>query len=158
MIKISINTRDVMEFNTRSLRSLVLNSITSLVLIEILIMTRANYLIRLRKLYSNTPIFAIFPDGDEVSDEDEDDHDDPGDDIDDEDELDDEFDDYGNFVPQVNTRIITTVPAKEPSYNAVPLKSALKKPRNGIAQQAHMQPSASNSSKSNSDSQTSSSR
>ena len=56
MIKISINARDIMEFNTRSLRSLVLNSITSLVLIEILIMTRANYLIHLRKLYSNTPI------------------------------------------------------------------------------------------------------
>ena len=52
------------------------------------------------------------------------------DEIEDEDELEDEFDDYGNAYPPVqglNTRVITTVPAKEPVYNAVPLKSALKK-------------------------------
>ena len=62
MIKISINTRDVMEFITRSLRSLVINSITSLVLNEILIITRANYLIRLRKPYSNIPLHLIWQD------------------------------------------------------------------------------------------------
>ena len=47
----------------------------------------------------------------------------------DEDELEDEFDDYNNGYPVqgLNTRIITTVPAKEPVYNAVPLKSAMKK-------------------------------
>ena len=66
-------------------------------------------------------------------DSDSDDHDEPDDDLEDEDELEDEFDDYGNayHTQGLNTRIITTVPAKEPVYNAVPLKSALKKSKGG---------------------------
>ena len=54
--------------------------------------------------------------------------------LEDEDELEDEFDEYGHSLHHhsgYNTRIITTVPAKEPVMNAVPLKSALKKPKNG---------------------------
>ena len=75
--------------------------------------------------------------------------------------MEDEFDDYGNpFQPPpgagLNTRIITTVPAKEPAYNAVPLKSALKKPKSGGA--SVQLPPSSSSSKSNSDPPTSSSR
>ena len=67
----------------------------------------------------------------------------------DEDELEDEFDDYQYPASAgLNTRIITTVPAKEPKYNAVPLKSALKKTQNGT----------NGSNKSNSDQNTSSSR
>ena len=66
-------------------------------------------------------------------DSDSDDHDEPDDDLEDEDELEDEFDDYGNayHTQGLNTRVITTVPAKEPVYNAVPLKSALKKSKGG---------------------------
>lgn len=51
--------------------------------------------------------------------------------LEDEDELEDEFEEYPYNQPGVNTRVITTVPAKEPVYNAVPLKSALKKPKAG---------------------------
>merc|ERR1711981_1026308 len=69
-------------------------------------------------------------DDDDVDDE----HDGPDEDgLEDEDELEDEFDEYGHSLhhhPGYNTRIITTVPAKEPVMNAVPLKSALKKPKN----------------------------
>ena len=68
------------------------------------------------------------------------------DEIEDEDELEDEFDDYGNAYPPVqglNTRVITTVPAKEPVYNAVPLKSALKKSKgdrnNFVGSASHQQ-------------------
>merc|ERR1711899_462836 len=49
--------------------------------------------------------------------------------VQDEDELDDEFDDYATVT---NRGMITTVPAKEPVYNAVPLKSALKKPKGSV--------------------------
>ena len=66
--------------------------------------------------------------------------------LEDEDELEDEFDDYGNAYPPVqglNTRVITTVPAKEPVYNAVPLKSALKKSKgdrnNFVGSASHQQ-------------------
>ncbi len=48
------------------------------------------------------------------------------------DELEDEFVEYPPDLiqqNQLNTRVIQTVPAKEPSLSAVPLKSALKKPR-----------------------------
>ena len=89
--------------------------------------------------------------------EDEDQDPDEGLDEEDEDELEDEFDnEYGNpaFHPSgLNTRIITTVPAKEPSYSAQPLKSALKKPKgmNGISARE------SSSSKSSNDSSISSS-
>ena len=64
----------------------------------------------------------------------EDPDEDENDGLEDDDELEDEFDDYGNAYPPVqglNTRVITTVPAKEPVYNAVPLKSALKKSKGG---------------------------
>merc|ERR1711899_648013 len=76
--------------------------------------------------------------------------------VQDEDELDDEFDDYATVT---NRGMITTVPAKEPVYNAVPLKSALKKPKgasNGST--ASVKLPSSSSSKSNSDPPTSSSR
>ena len=74
-------------------------------------------------------------DDDDDSDEVDNDHDGPEEDgLEDEEELEDEFDEYGHSLhhhPGYNTRIITTVPAKEPSMSAVPLKSAMKKPKNG---------------------------
>ena len=54
-------------------------------------------------------------------------------DEDDQGELEDEFDEYtmpgGPQAPAVSSRLIHTVPAKEPNINAVPLKPALKKPK-----------------------------
>ena len=45
-------------------------------------------------------------------------------------ELEDEFDDYTMSAgQQANSRLVHTVPAKEPDINAVPLKPALKKPK-----------------------------
>ena len=90
----------------------------------------------------------------EEQDSDSEDPDEAEDDLEDEDELDDEFDDYGNpyQAPQgLNTRVITTVPAKEPVYNAVPLKSALKKSKGGnnfvgASQQQPQQPQPSSKS------------
>jgi len=109
----------------------------------------------------DSPPRFIMPDDEE--DDEDDEQDDNGDEAgleDCEDEMEDEFDDYGNpFQPPpgagLNTRIITTVPAKEPAYNAVPLKSALKKPKSGGA--SVQLPPSSSSSKSNSDPPTSSS-
>ena len=107
----------------------------------------------------------LFSDEDEDDDSDEQDNNGEEAGLEDcEDEMEDEFDDYGNpFQPPpgagLNTRIITTVPAKEPVYNAVPLKSALKKPKgasNGSS--ASVKLPSSSSSKSNSDPPTSSSR
>ena len=82
-------------------------------------------------------IHLLLTDDDDDDDDDDvdDDHDGPDEDgLEDEDELEDEFDEYGHSLhhhPGYNTRIITTVPAKEPSMSAVPLKSAMKKPKNG---------------------------
>ena len=88
-------------------------------------------------MVTNKHFFFAVADGVDDDDEDDvdDDHDGVDDDgLDDEDELEDDFDEYGHPVhgyhaPGHNTRIITTIPAKEPSMSAVPLKSALKKPR-----------------------------
>lgn len=69
--------------------------------------------------------------------------------LEDEDELEDDFEEYPYNQPGVNTRVITTVPAKEPVYNAVPLKSALKKPKgagaNGISIKSNVDHSSSSS-------------
>merc|ERR1712110_851850 len=107
------------------------------------------------------------PDEDDDDDDDDDEHDDNGDEAgleECEDEMEDEFDDYGNpFQPPpgagLNTRIITTVPAKEPVYNAVPLKSALKKPKGSGGHSVHNGQAVQlpSSSKSNSDPPTTSS-
>ena len=44
--------------------------------------------------------------------------------------MQDEFDEYTTSgAPQANSRLVHTVPAKEPDINAVPLKPALKKPK-----------------------------
>lgn len=43
-------------------------------------------------------------------------------------EIDEMYSDFSASSPSVNTRIIQTVPAKEPKLDAVPIKSALKKP------------------------------
>ena len=108
-------------------------------------------------------LFIIFynffsDDNSDNSDEQDDNGDEAG--LEEEDELEDEFDDYGNPFQQpppaaagLNTRIITTVPAKEPVYNAVPLKSALKKPKGSGGHSVHNGQAVQlpSSSKSNSD-------
>ena len=88
-----------------------------------------SHLLTLQGQNSPQQRFVIQPDHDSDSE----DQDEAEDDLEDEDELEDEFDDYGNayHAQGLNTRIITTVPAKEPVYNAVPLKSALKKSKGG---------------------------
>ena len=103
--------------------------------------------------------YNFFPDDNsDNSDEQDDNGDEAG--LEEEDELEDEFDDYGNPFQQpppvaagLNTRIITTVPAKEPVYNAVPLKSALKKPKGSGGHSVHNGQAVQlpSSSKSNSD-------
>ncbi|XP_040567387.1 uncharacterized protein [Lepeophtheirus salmonis] len=64
-------------------------------------------------------------DDDDIHDEDED--------LEEEEEDDEDEECFGDYPPQsysISGRIVQTIPAKEPSINAVPLKSALKKPSN----------------------------
>ena len=49
-------------------------------------------------------------------------------------------DDFVDLPPGV-TRVVTTVPAKEPRLDAQPLKPALKQPKNGSRSQAGTPPS-----------------
>ena len=93
-----------------------------------------------------------------TDDIDEDDEDDGLED-EDVDELEEEFGDYPpDLIHQnhLNTRVIQTVPAKEPSLSAIPLKSALKKVRGSSPVVVQVPDRASTSAASNNPSQQSS--